>query len=158
MHQVKKGNEWFFGMKAHVGTETSRGLVHTVFCTAANVNDGKVMEKLLHGEEKVIFGDKAYASKERKQYFESQGIRWRVARQGQRCHPLSKKARRWNYKVSRVRARCEHVFNVVKNLWGHSKVRYKGITKNAHQLFTLFALANLYLVRKKLLKLRLNCA
>lgn len=153
MHQVKKGNEWFFGMKAHIGAETSRGLVHTVAFTPANINDGKVMPQLLHGEEEVLYGDRAYQSKERESFYTAQGIKWRVPRQAYRAHPISKQTRIWNRNVSRVRALGEHPFLVVKRLWGHSKVRYRGLHKNGCQFLTLFALANLYLVRKKLLKL-----
>lgn len=154
MHQVKKGNEWYFGMKAHIGTETSCGLVHSIVCTPANINDGKMLSELLHGEEHIIYGDSAYQSQERKERYESLGIKWKVSRQGQKNHPKTKRDKQWNRSVSRVRAKGEHAFGVVKNLWGHVKVRYKGITKNACQLFTLFALANLYLVRRKILTLQ----
>ena len=153
MHQTKKGNEWFFGMKAHIGAETSRGLVHTVTFTPANTNDGKIMPELLHGDEEVLYGDRAYQSKEREELYTSQGIQWKVPRQSYRGHPISKKTRIWNRNVSRVRAFVEHPFLVVKRLWGHSKVRYRGLQKNGAQFFTLFALANIYLVRKKLIKL-----
>ena len=153
MHQVKKGNEWYFGMKAHVGTETARGLVHSMVCTAANVPDGHMIQELLHGTEKKIYGDSAYASKERKTQFESRGIKWKVIRKAQREHPLTKRDRAWNYSVSRVRAKGEHAFNVVKNLWGHSMVRYRGLRKNTAHFFTLFALSNLSMVRRDLLKL-----
>jgi IS5 family transposase len=158
MRQVQKGNEWYYRMKAHVGAETSRGLVHTLVCTPANINDGKMMSLLLHGEEEEIYGDRAYQSKEREGFFTARGVRWRVARQAYRGHPISKRTRTWNRSVSRVRARGEHAFHVVKQLWGHARIRYRGIRKNAAQLFTLFALANLYLVRQKLLKLRYRCA
>jgi IS5 family transposase len=158
MRQVKKGNEWFFGMKAHIGTETSRGLVHTLHCTPANINDGKVMHLLLHGEERIIYADRAYQSKEREAFYKAKGIGWRVPRQSYRNHPISKSVRRWNCSVSRVRAFVEHPFLVVKHLWGHCKVRYRGLGKNTAQLFTLFGLANLYLVRRKLLKLQASCA
>lgn len=154
MHQVKKGNEWYFGMKAHVGTETSRGLVHSMTCTAANMHDGHMIQDLLHGKEKKIYGDSAYASQERKEHFESQGIQWKVCRRGTEQYPLTKKDRTWNYRVSRVRAKGEHAFGVVKNLWGHAKVRYRGIKKNEDHFFTLFALANLFMARRDLLKLR----
>lgn len=155
MHQVKKGNEWYFGMKAHVGTETSRGLVHSMVCTPANVNDGTMLHELLHGKEKRIFGDCAYASKERKDHFEALGVKWKVSRQSQYNHPLTKKDRAWNRSVSRTRAKGEHAFAVVKNLWGHAKVRYKGLRKNTAHFFTLFALSNLYMTRRDLLKLEI---
>lgn len=151
MHQVKKGNEWRFGMKAHVGTETSRGLVHSLVCTAANVHDGHMIQELLHGDEEKLFGDSAYGGKERQEFFEAQGIKWKVVRKGQRDHPLTKRDRSWNKTVSRTRAMGEHAFNIVKNIWGHSKVRYKGLRKNTAHFFMLFALSNLFMVRRKLL-------
>lgn len=154
MHQTKKGNEWYFGMKAHVGTESSRGLVHTLECTPANTNDGTMIFKLLHGTELKIYGDCAYQSRERQAYFESIGVKWKVKRQSNRDRKLTKRERERNRSFSRVRARGEHAFNVVKNLWGHAKVRYKGLAKNAAHYATLFALANLYMVRGNLLKLR----
>ena len=154
MSQVKKGNEWYFGMKAHIGAETSRGLVHTVVCTTARVHDSRVIDDLLHGDEEVIYGDRAYHSAARKADFESRGIAWKVAKHANQYRPLTKRQRQWNRTVSRVRAKGEHAFGVVKHLWGYTKVRYKGIAKNTCQLFTLFALANLYLVRRELLKLR----
>lgn len=156
MHQTKKGNEWFFGMKVHAGMESSRGLAHTLSFTSANVNDGSMMDTLLHGDEKVIYGDRAYNSAARREFYSSQGVNFRVSVQAQRNHPLSKKLRRWNRSVSRVRARGEHGFHVVKCLWGHAKVRYRGIRKNAAQFLTLFALSNLYTVRHKILKLSLR--
>lgn len=154
MHSTKKGNNWYFGMKAHVGTETSRGLVHSLVCTPANIHDRHMLEALLHGGEKSIYGDGAYQSKERKNNFESRGIKWNVSRVG-KCHVnLSKRDREWNRRKSQIRALGEHAFGVVKNLWGHKKVRYKGMRKNTAHFFTLFALANMYMVRRDLLKLR----
>lgn len=153
MHQVKKGNEWYFGMKAHVGTETSKGLVHSLVCTPANVYDGHVLPELLHGEEKKIFGDSGYVSEERRIHFQSRGVKWKVIRRCKRYCSLTKRDRAWNYGVSRVRAKGEHAFNVVKNLWGHSKVRYRGLRKNTAHFFTLFALSNLAMARRELLKL-----
>lgn len=152
MHQVKKGNEWYFGMKVHVGTETTRGLVHSLKCTPANVHDGVMLPKLLHGKEKQIFGDCAYVNEGRKLYFQSRGVRWRISRRAKPRRSLSKKDRLWNRSVSRVRAKGEHAFQVVKSLWGHAKVRYRGIRKNTAQFYSLFALANLYLVRRQLLE------
>lgn len=143
MSQVKKGNQWYFGMKAHIGVDTKSRVVHSVVCTTASVHDSQEMEELLHGEEKEIYGDKAYVSAERKQRYEAQGARWYVARKGTRNRPLSKKDQEWNKRRSRIRARGEHPFGVVKHLWGYAKTRYRGIAKNAAQLFSLFALANL---------------
>lgn len=155
MHQVRKsGNEWRFGMKAHVGTDMKRGLVHTVVCTPANLHDSHVIDELLHGDEKEIYGDSAYWSKKRKEHYESKGLLWRVNKQALWHTPLTKREKQQNRKRSRTRVFVEHAFGVVKHLWGYSKTRYRGIDKNAAQQFTLFALANLYLVRKKILKLQ----
>lgn len=151
MKQTRKGNQWYFGMKAHVGTDTRRGLAHSVVVTHAAVHDSQVMEELLHGEEKAIYGDKAYANVKKSQEFESRGIQWHIDRKGTQGHPLTPVDREWNHKQHQIRAKGEHVFQVVKNLWGYRKVRYRGLVKNAAHVFSLFALANLYLVRKDLL-------
>ena len=154
MSQTKKGNQWHFGMKAHIGTDTKKGVVHSVVCTTAKVHDSQEFEELLHGDEQSIYGDKAYASKIHKQHFESEGVEWNVSRKGAPGKPLSKKDRKWNQQKSKVRAKGEHPFGVIKHLWGYSKTRYRGIAKNAAQLFSLFALANLYLVRKDLIRIQ----
>ncbi|MCB0329722.1 MAG: IS5 family transposase [Bdellovibrionales bacterium] len=151
MSQVKKGNVWHFGMKAHIGVDTKSRVVHSVVCTTASVHDSQEMEELLHGDEKKIYGDKAYASKEKKEKYEAQGVHWNVARRGNRSRSLSKKDKEWNRRKSKVRAKGEHPFGVIKHLWGYAKTRYRGIAKNTSQLFSLFALANLYLLRKDLI-------
>lgn len=150
MKQTKKGNQWYFGMKAHIGTDTRRGLVHSIVCTSANVHDSQEFEELLHGDEESVYGDQAYANREKCEAFEKQGITWNVCRKASRGKTLSMRDKLWNRTRSRVRAFGEHAFGVVKHLWGHRKIRYRGIDKNAAQLFTLFALANLYLVRREL--------
>ena len=91
MSQVKKGNQWHFGMKAHIGVDTSSRVVHSIVCTTASVHDSKEMKELLHGDEKEIYGDKAYVSAERKHKYEARGVRWNVARKGVPNRPLSKK-------------------------------------------------------------------
>lgn len=156
MHQVKKGNEWFFGMKAHIGTDL-QGLAHTVVCTPANIADSKVMPALLHGDEQALYGDRAYSNVNRKLEFEERGVAWRVQKMANHYRPLTKREQNWNRRMSRVRAKGEHAFGVIKNLWGHTKVRYKGIKKNSAQFFTLFALANLYLIRRRILNLNACC-
>jgi len=150
MHSTKKGNQWYFGMKAHVGTDTGKGLVHSVVVTNAAVHDSQVMDKLLHGEEQSVYGDSAYISKERQTEYEGKGIEWCVNRKGCRHSQLSIEDIEYNHKRSQTRARVEHVFRVVKHLWGYQKVRYKGLLKNTAQVFSLFTLANLYLVRNEL--------
>ncbi len=154
MKQTKKGNQWYFGMKAHVGTDPRRGLVHSVVVTNAGVHDSQVIEELFHGEERALYGDKAYADKGKKEAFESRGIEWHIDRKGTAGHPLTPMDQDWNREQHRTRAKGEHAFLVVKHLWGYRKVRYKGLLKNAAQVFSLFALANLYLVRKDLLLMR----
>jgi IS5 family transposase len=150
MRQTKKGNQWYFGMKAHVGTDTRRGLAHSVVVTDAAVHDSQVMDELLHGEEQAVYGDKAYASEEKKKEYEARGVKWCVNRKANRGHQLTQKDVECNHKQSQIRAKGEHAFLVVKHLWRYQKVRYKGLYKNAVQVFSLFALANLYLVRHDL--------
>jgi len=150
MHSTKKGNQWYFGMKAHIGTDTGKGLVHSVVVTHAAVHDSLVMDKLLHGEEQSIYGDSAYTSEKRQTEYEEKGIKWCINRKGCRHNQLSTEDLEYNHKQSQTRARVEHVFRVVKHLWGYQKVRYKGLYKNTVQVFSLFALANLYLVRNEL--------
>ena len=149
MKQTKKGNQWFFGMKAHVGTDLN-GRVHSVVVTNAAVHDSVVVDDLLHGEEQSIYGDKAYADSSRKATFEESGGTWRVNRKARRGRKLNAADRSFNRKSNRIRARVEHPFGIIKNLWGYRKVRYRGLDKNAHQVFSLFALANFYSVRKEL--------
>lgn len=151
MHQTQKGKQWYFGMKVHTGTDADSGLVHTVQGTAANVADVNVMGELLHGMEQSTFGDSAYHSKEAKEQAEACGIAFNVNQRGSRNRPLSRAQRRRNRRLSRVRAVVEHPFLVVKRLWGHAKVRYRGIEKNLAQMKMLFGLANLYRVRYQLL-------
>jgi transposase, IS5 family len=151
MHQTRKGKQWYFGMKVHTGTDTDSGLVHTVIATSANVADVNVLGELLHGQEQSLHGDSAYHSKALKEEAETAGIAFNVNRRGTRSHPLTQKQRARNRRLSRVRATVEHPFLVVKRLWGHAKVRYRGIKKNLAQMHTLFALANLYRVRYRLM-------
>ena len=151
MHQTRKGQQWYFGMKVHTGTDTDSGLVHTVIATSANVADVNVLGELLHGQEESLHGDSAYHSKALKDEAEAAGIEFNVNQRGTRGHPLTQRQRARNRRLSRVRATVEHPFLVVKRLWGHAKVRYRGIEKNLAQMNTLFALANLYRVRYRLM-------
>jgi len=150
MKQTKKGNQWYFGMKAHVGTDTKTGLAHSIVVTDAGVHDSQVMDDLLHGEEQAVYGDKAYTSEKKKKEYEDRGIKWCVNRKACRHYQLSPEDVEYNHRQSQVRAKGEHAFLVVKHLWHYQKVRYKGLFKNAAQVFSLFALANLYLVRREL--------
>lgn len=150
MKQTRKGNEWHFGMKLHVGTD-KRGLVHALTATDAAQHDISQMPQLLHGEESEVYGDRAYWKEEDRLAFRKRGVRYRVNRRGTAHHPVSEHWRLINRARSRIRARGEHAFHVVKRLWGFTKVRYRGIAKNLARAFTMFALANLYLVRRRLL-------
>jgi IS5 family transposase len=152
MKQTKKGNQWYFGMKMHIGSDT-RGRVHSIVVTDASVHDSTVAEDLIHGEENELYGDKAYANADRKEAYEAAGVTWRVNRKAKRGKKLNCADRSFNRKSNRTRAKVEHAFGVVKHLWGYRKVRYKGIAKNASQVFALFTLSNLYMARKELVAL-----
>ena len=149
MKQTKKGNAWYFGMKAHIGSDT-QGRVHSVAVTHAAVHDSTVMADCLHGKEGVIYGDKAYADEGRRQAALARGVDWRVNRKARRGKRLNCADKSFNRKSNRTRSRVEHAFGVIKHLWGYRKVRYRGLEKNAAQMFTLFALANFYLARREL--------
>jgi len=151
MHQTRKGKQWYFGMKVHTGTDADSGLVHTVKGTAANEADVNMLGELLHGGEERLHGDSAYHSKELKAQAEASGIEFNVNQRGTKQRPLTRAQRLRNRRLSRIRAVVEHPFLVVKRLWGHAKVRYRGIAKNLAQMNTLFGLANLYRVRYQLL-------
>jgi IS5 family transposase len=155
MHQSKKGNQWFFGMKAHIGVDAESGLVHTVRGTSGNVNDVVQANALLHGDERVVFADAGYQGAHKRPGARS-GVTWHVAmRPGKRAAlDKTRKADRLLDEVERikasVRAKVEHPFRIIKRQFGHVKVRYRGLKKNTAQLNTLFALANLWMVRKTL--------
>jgi transposase, IS5 family len=158
MHQTRKGQEWYFGMKAHIGVDADSGLVHTVIGTAANVADINCAAQALHGEERTVYVDAGYTGVEKRPevlaaHSETQWIvaakRGRVkALPEGRIKELTKELERVK---AQVRAKVEHVFHVVKNLFGFRKVRYRGLAKNTAQLHTLFALANLVLAKRHLL-------
>jgi len=157
MHQTKKGNQWHFGMKAHIGVDAESGLVHTVVGTAANVNDVTQAGALLHGDEEDAFGDAGYRGVHKRD--EALGPRWHVAMQpGKRrqLDPASSWARlleQAEQLKASIRAKVEHPFQVIKNLFKHRKVRYKGLAKNEAQLFSLFGLANLVIAKRRLMAL-----
>src|SRR5450755_3925614 len=153
MHQTKKGNQWYFGMKAHVGVDSKTKIIHTAVATAANVADSVVLPDLLHGEETRVWGDQAYRG-------QTAVIR-ECAPQAQDCthrryryqNRIDEVERAKNRTKSTVRSKVEHVFAVMKLKFGFVKLRYRGLKKNANQLFAVCALVNLYLLRKKLLLL-----
>ena len=150
MHQTKKGQQWYFGMKAHIGVDSRTKLIHAVVATAANVHDGAVLEDLLHGDETRVWGDQAYRGKTdvirrcapRARDFTNRRCRWKG------WVDEAEKAR--NRTKSKVRAKVEHCFGVMKRVFGFTKARYKGLEKNAHWLFASCALVNLFMVRERL--------
>lgn len=156
MKQTRKGKTWYFGMKVHTGTDC-RGLVHSLVTTDAAAADINQLPDLLHGEERVLYGDQAYWCDADRQAAETAGLRYRVNRRPTKQHPLSPRWKAINRARSRVRARGEHAYHVVKRLWGFTKVRYRGLAKNTARVFAAFALANLYLARKRLLPAGASC-
>ena len=150
MHQTFKGKSWHFGMKLHVGTDV-RGVVHHVHATDAKAADITQLPELVHGEENDLYGDQAYWKEDDRVQWQLAGGRYRVNRRGTKRRPLTAHQKLINRSRSRRRARGEHAFHVVKRLWGFVKVRYRGLAKNLARAQTMFGLANLYLVRRRLL-------
>ncbi len=150
MSSTKKNGEWHFGMKAHIGVDAQSGLVHTVETSTAKVHDKAKMKELFHGEENAKFGDKGYVGDEDKRKARRAGIFWGILDKGRRGHPLSWSQKKRNRKMSSIRSKVEHPFQVLKCQWGYVKVRYRGLEKNTGQLQTLFMLANLFKARRKL--------
>src|SRR6266568_2812263 len=151
MHQTKKGKQWYFGMKAHVGVDSKTKMIHSAAVTAANVADATVLPELLHGEETRVWGDQAYQG-------QSEVIH-QCAPQAQDCTHRRYRYKDWVDEVERgknrtkstVRSKVEHVFGVMKLQFGFVKVRYRGLQKNANRLFAICALVNLFMARRKLL-------
>jgi len=158
MHQTKKGNQWHFGMKAHIGVDADSGLVHTVVGTAANVNDVTQASALVHGEETDVFADAGYQGAAKRNEVQGIDANWHVAmRPGKRRaldkdSPLGAVLDQLERVKARIRAKVEHPFRVIKRQFGHVKVRYRGLAKNTAQLRTLFALSNLWMVRRRLMQ------
>jgi IS5 family transposase len=158
MHQTKKGNQWHFGMKAHIGVDADSGLVHTVVGTAANVNDVTQASALVHGEETDVFADAGYQGVAKREEVQGIEANWHVAmRPGKRRaldkdNPMGAVLDQLEHVKARIRAKVEHPFRVIKRQFGHVKVRYRGLAKNTAQLHTLFALSNLWMVRRRLLQ------
>lgn len=161
MHQTRKGNEWHFGMKAHIGVDAESGLVHSLSTTAANVADITEAHKVLHGKERKVFADAGYQGVEKRPEITEKhpGVEWEVATKRGKIKAMTEGFLKELHKGlerarAQVRAIVEHPFHIVKNLFGLRKVRYKGIFKNTAQLFTLFALANLLLANRPALRTR----
>jgi len=156
MHQTKKGNQWHFGMKAHIGVDADSGLVHTVVGTAANVNDVTQAHALVHGKESDVFADAGYQGVEKRDDTQKIKACWHVAlRPGLRRQLDSNVAKdalieRLEHVKASIRAKVEHPFRVIKLQFGHVKVRYRGLKKNTAQLHTLFALANVWMARRRM--------
>jgi len=159
MHQTKKGNQWYFGMKAHIGVDSKTKQIHSVAATAANVHDSQLLEDLLHGDETRVWGDSAYTGQAEVIRRAAPYAQDFTHEKGRRNHPLDEAAKARNHTKSKVRAKVEHLFGVIKRVFGFTKVRYRGLAKNAHALFVLCALTNLYTARRRLICLaRGTCA
>ena len=150
MHQSKKGNQWYFGMKLHIGVESKTGLAHSAMVTSANVHDKHPLPQLLHGHEEQCYGDSAYASQQELIRFKAPNAADLTNQRVRKGSVTEELERLVNRAKSRVRARVEHVFGVVKPLWGFNKVRYRGLAKNATRSFVALGLANIYLARRVL--------
>jgi IS5 family transposase len=150
MRPTQKGHQWYFGMKLHIGADP-HGVVHSLTATDATTADITQLPALVHGRERDLYGDRAYWSEDHRQAWAATGGRYRVNRRGTEQHPVTARQRALNRRRSQIRARGEHPFHVVNRLWGFIKVRYRGLAKNTARAFTMFGLANLYLVRRRLL-------
>lgn len=153
MHQTKKGNQWYFGMKAHLGIDSKLKLIHSVVATAANVHDSTILPDLLHGAETRVWGDSAYTGQGEAIRAAAPKARDFTHEKATRAHPLTDEQRARNTTKSRVRAKGEHPFLIIKRIFGFMKTRYRGLMKNANRLFVTCALANLFMVRRRLLRL-----
>lgn len=151
MHQTRKGKQWYFGMKAHIGVDSRTKLIHAVVVTPANVHDSQVMGDLLHGDETRVWGDSAYSGQTKVIREQAPMAKDFTQKKGSRYRKLTEADRARNRTKSRVRAKVEHVFGVMKGQFGYTKVRYKGLDKNAQAVFTKCALVNLVMAKKQLL-------
>jgi IS5 family transposase len=152
MHQTRKGNQWYFGMKAHIGVDSKTKLIHSVVATAANVHDSQLLGDLLHGDETRVWGDSAYAGQGDVISEHAPKAKDFTNQKGYRNRPLSAEDAAKNRTKSKVRAKVEHPFLVLKRIFGFNKVRYRGLDKNANRLFVACGLVNLYMARRQLLR------
>jgi IS5 family transposase len=156
MRQTKKGNQYYFGMKAHIGVDVESGLVHTVTTTPANSADVTQAEHLLHGKEESVWADAGYTGADKREALRDRNIQWQIAAKRGKVKAMPagklKEATRWvEYLKAAVRAKVEHPFRVIKRQFGYTKVRYRGLAKNHSQVLTLFALSNLWMARRRLM-------
>ena len=151
MHQTKKGNQWFFGMKIHVGADIHTGVAHTVSVTPANASDIGQLPNLLREDDRLVIGDAGYVNDTYKRAAREAGVVWGVALKARPKRRLGSSQKRRNRKMSSLRSRVEHLFRVIKRQFGYHKTRYRGLAKNAAQVFTLIGLTNLYLKRHALM-------
>jgi IS5 family transposase len=156
MHQARKGNQWYFGMKAHIGVDADSGLVHTVTTTAANAADVEQVADLLHGKEKQVWADSGYRGAQNR--VDREGLKWHIAARPSDIAKLpegraKERVRKQEHGKASIRAKVEHPFRVVKRQFGLTKVRFRGLQKNTAHLLTLFALSNLWMARKHLIGL-----
>jgi IS5 family transposase len=147
MSQSKKANQWYFGMKAHIGVDARSGLIHTAGVTTGKVHDARVMNNLIREDDRAVFADKGYVNEKKKRAARAAGVYWAVKDKAKAGRKLSSSQKKRNRRHGSVRAKVEHVFRVLKSQFGYRRVRYRGIAKNGAQVFALLALANLYLSR-----------
>jgi len=152
MHQTKKGNQWHFGMKAHIGVDAETGVVYSMSSTPANHHDITEADKLLHGEEKEVFADSGYRGIEKRPEHQGRKVNWYIAMMPGMRKQLDKSSPQELLEQAKasIRAKVEHPFRIIKRQFGFTKTRYRGMAKNNNQLNTMFALANLYMCRHKL--------
>jgi transposase, IS5 family len=151
-HQTKKGGQWYFGMKMHIGVDSKTKLIHSVAVTAANVHDSQLLPDLLHGDETRVWGDAAYAGQRAAMKSVAPKACDFTQSKGARYVELSATDKARNHAKARIRCRVEHVFGVIKRVFGYTKTRYRGLEKNAHAMFVTSALANLFMARRQLLR------
>jgi IS5 family transposase len=161
MNQAKKGNQWHFGMKAHAGVDADSGLVHSVATTAANAHDVTQAHALLHGQETDVFADSGYRGVEKRKEVQAKhpDVNWHIAMMPSKRMAMDKNTpmgailEKLEQTKASIRAKVEHPFRVIKRQFGYTKVKYRGLAKNTANLLTLFALSNLWMVRKRLLSM-----
>lgn len=153
MRQTKKGNQWHFGMKAHIGVDSRTKLIHSVAVTAANVHDSQLLGDLMHGKELRVYGDSAYTGQREVMRSNAPKVKDFTQRKSFRNRPLTEREREANRVKSRTRAKVEHPFLILKRIFGFSKVRYRGLHKNGTRVLVALGLVNLYMARRKLLSI-----